>query len=339
MNNHKPIHGKWNFDIENRKKFPDNFKDQTFHANNDKYVQEAIKYVDKRFADNVGDTELYLPIDHASSKKHVKKFLKERLTCFGDYQDAIGKDISFGCHSVISPMMNIGLITPKYVIEKTLKYSNEHKIPYSSLEAFIRQIIGWREYMRYVYQQEHNTLIHSNYFNHKNKLPKTWLSGTTGIEPVDSVIKRVLQTAYAHHIERLMILGNVLLLYQIHPKHVHDWFMTMFIDSYHVFMEPNVYGMSQYSSGALMTNRPYFSSDNYILKMSDFTKRSAQIVDINNEKLIWTDIIRILYYYFVNKHRKQLLQNYMISSSVHNFDKLTKEEKIRINKLGKYICG
>ena len=153
-------------------------------------------------------------------------------------------------------MLNSGLLTPKQVVDKALKYARENKVPLNSLEGFIRQIIGWREYMRAVYLLEGVKQRTTNYFKFNKKMPKAFYDASTGIEPIDTVITRVLEKSYTHHIERLMILGNFMLLCEIHPDEVYKWFMEMFVDSYDWVMVPNVYGMSQYADGGLICTKP-----------------------------------------------------------------------------------
>ena len=339
--NKKPIGGKWSYDKDNRMPFPSNFtEDYTFRKNTNEYVVEAQNYINNRFKKNIGSVELYLPIDHLNAKKHLDIFLQQRLTCFGKYQDAVSDKIIFGCHSVLSPLINIGLITPKYIIEKTLLYYEKHKknIQLSSVEGFIRQIIGWREYMRIVYLLKHKELISTNHFNHTKKLTNIWFTAQTGIKPIDDIILKIIRYGYAHHIERLMYLGNLMLLMTIAPKDVHDWFMIMFLDSYHVFMEPNVYGMSQYSSGKIMTTRPYFSSANYIHKLSSYKKRINHYptIKLDAGTYEWFEVWNCLYYNFINRHQKEFAKNYAIANAVKQWnDKSNKDKYIKLAK--KYI--
>jgi len=343
MQGKTPIKGKWSFDILNRNKFPEDFKEIKMEAetNAKKYIEEATEYVNKNFSKNIGGTELYLPITHKTAKKHFKTFLITKLKCFGKYQDAISENIKFGCHSVISPLLNIGLIDIRYVVEATLKFYEKNKtlIKIESVEGFLRQIIGWREYVRYVYVSRHKELIERNFFNHNKKFSelKPWFNGTTGIYPVDVVIKKIVETGYAHHIERLMILGNFMLLNQIQPKIIHDWFQMMFIDSYHVFMEPNVYGMSQYSVGDMMMTKPYFSSSNYIFKMSDYRKNDERysIIKVGDKEFKWFDIWNLLYYFFIYNNQNSLKKNYFTAMYVKQWTRLSVDEKQNIIKYAK----
>lgn len=291
----KPPGGKWSFDPKNRKPIPD---DQPIpeipRIKSGKTVKEAADYVSERFADHPGSLEdFFYPVTHKEARKWLRDFLKNRLELFGDYEDAMKQGKNFLFHSVLSPLINSGLLTPKEVIDETLDFADDHDIPMNSLEGFIRQLAGWREFMRAIYELEGVNLRNSNFFEHDNPLPDSFYNASTGIEPVDEVLSRVIETGYAHHIERLMILGNFMLLCEINPEEIYRWFMEMFIDSYDWVMVPNVYGMSQYSSGGLITTKPYISSSNYVLKMS------------NHEKGDWCEIWDGLYWRFIQKNRKK----------------------------------
>jgi deoxyribodipyrimidine photolyase-related protein len=338
--NGKPIGGKWTYDTANRLPFPVGFdQEPQFSTINNKYVKEAQQYINKKFKDNPGETNLYIPIDHKGAKAHLKEFLQERLICFGPYQDAVSKDIVFGCHSVLSPLLNIGLITPKEVVDEIIEYYHNHKkmVPLSSVEALIRQIIGWREVVRLMYVFKHKEMIQENHFNHTRKLSKEWYTGKTQIEPIDDIIKKVIQYGYAHHIERLMYLGNFMLLNEFKPKDVYDWFMTLFIDAYPWVMEANIYAMSQYSTGPLLMTRPYFSASNYLNKMSTYKKRKniCQKVTLQGDAFEWYEVWDALYYNFVNNNRVEFSKNYATASAVSYWNKKNKSEKENLLAIAK----
>lgn len=290
IKNNKPIGGKWSFDPQNRLKIPKGMKiPPLLTIRKNKYVKEAIAYVEKNFRTHYGDTDNFIyPVTHIAAEKWLDDFLKNRLKYFGTYEDAMMQNETFLFHSVLSPLINIGLLTPKIIIEKTLAYVN---IPLNCLEGFIRQIIGWREFIRAIYLLEGKKEKKSNFWNNTRKLPQSFYSGKTGILPIDTVIKRVMTYAYCHHIERLMVLGNFMLLSQIDPNDIYKWFMELFIDAYEWVMIPNVYGMSQYADGGMITTKPYISSSNYIKKMSDFKKGD------------WCEIWNALYWHFIYTHK------------------------------------
>ena len=347
--NNKPIgksnDNKWTYDTKNRLPFPKNFKNNYNPRKiNNSYIKEATTYVNKYFKDNPGNTDMYLPINHDGAKNHFKQFVKNRLKCFGPYQDAVDKNIPFGCHSILSPLMNIGLITPSYVIKTVTKYVG--KIPIESLEGYIRQIIGWREYCRLMYLFKYNELKHKNHFNHTRKIDEDiWYygnfnNGGTGIDVINDLIQKTINIGYLHHIERLMYIGNFTLINKIKPIDVFKWFQSMNIDSYHVFMYPNVYGMSQYSSGPIMMTRPYFSSASYIAKMSNYTihKNKYSKITIDNEEYEWLDIWNALYYNFISENITEFKKNYAIAQQVKHWQSKTKAEQSKIKILAhKYM--
>ncbi len=320
-NNQKPLHGKWTFDTENRLKLPATIEvPETKIFGNNSYVKEAKEYVDSNFSQNIGTHENFIyPINHAEALKALHEFLKEKLNDFGPYEDSISQKHVFNFHSVLSSSLNIGLLTPSEVLKETLKFAEENKVLFSSLEGFIRQIIGWREFMMIVYVRDGVTERNSNFFEHKRKLPKSFYDGTTGIKPVDDTIKKALKYGYSHHIERLMILGNFMCLCEIDPDEIYRWFMEFYIDSYDWVMVPNVYGMSQYADEGLITTKPYISSSNYILKMSDYKK---------NED--WCEIWDGLFWRFLHKNKNKISSNSRIGMLVktNSFEKV--KDKIKI---------
>lgn len=333
-NKNKPVGGKWTFDNENRNPFP---KDYVEKKINIKYSKEEQKEIDKakqyiKQFNGIGSDDFYLPVTHESTKKHFYSFVANKLNCFGPYQDGISSDVIFGCHSLLSPLLNIGLITPKYIIDHVIKVINKQNL--YSIEGFIRQIIGWREYVRLCYVYKKDELLNSNYLNHTNKLPKVWfndkINTITELKPVDDVIKKVFKYGYAHHIERLMIVGNFMILNEINPKDVMKWFMLC-IDAYPWVMIPNVYGMSQYSSSNLMTTRPYFSSSNYIIKMSNYKKNQYNKIN----EYYWNEIFDALYYNFINTHKNVLVKNYALSHSVNLWNSKSSYEKKKILEVAK----
>lgn len=336
-NKDKPEGGKWTYDTENRSAYPKSAKpdDLRITENKSPYVAEAVKYVRRHFSANIGSLDgFYLSIDFDSAKKHLSEFTKGRLDDFGKYQDAVSKDVIVGNHSMISALLNIGLLTPKQCVDKILSKKRASNV--ASVEGIIRQIIGWRELVRYTY--EYNSVAdfaqnqQQNHFKHKRKLNDSWYNATTGIAPIDYMINKVIKYAYLHHIERLMFVGNFMLLTETSPKDVYDWFMIMSIDSYHWVMEPNVYAMTQYVSPIMMT-RPYFSSSNYIDKMSSgcFSDKS---------KHDWREIWDALYYRFVSKNEKEFSANYATASAVAHWRKKDKKDKERLMKIANdYLIG
>ena len=328
-NDGKPTGGKWTFDADNRLKFPKKEVAPAIHFPKDnKYVAEAKKYVKQHFSNNYGsaDAPHFFVSTFEESKVWLADFLTTRFEKFGVYEDAIVARENILHHSVLTPMLNTGLLTPKQVLGAVLEHAAKHTIPLNSLEGFIRQIIGWREFIRIVYEREGSKQRTTNYWTFTRKIPQSFWTGTTGIAPIDITIQKILQTGYCHHIERLMVLGNFMLLCEFDPNEVYRWFMEMFIDAYDWVMVPNVYGMTQFADGGLMTTKPYISGSNYLMKMSDY------------EKGEWQPVWDGLFWRFMHVHRQFFLQNPRLGMLVGTFDKMQEEKRnMHIATAEKYL--
>ena len=317
--NKNPLGGKWTFDSENRKKFPKKrIPPSISFPSPNKYWLEALEYIELNFAHNPGqlsNNPIY-PVDSARAITWFEEFLENRFNGFGDYEDAIVRDELILHHSVLTPMMNTGLLSPEYVINRTVDYIKTSDVPLNSAEGFIRQIIGWREFIRGMYECKGGFSRTRNYWGFKRKIPASFYDGTTGILPVDDTIKKILKTGYCHHIERLMVLGNFMLLCEFDPDEVYRWFMELFIDSYDWVMVPNIYGMSQFADGGSFATKPYISGSNYLLKMSNYPKGDWQAT--------WDG----LFWRFMNEHRSFFLKNPRLSMLVRSFDKMDKNKQM-----------
>lgn len=325
----KPIGGKWTYDDENRLKYPKDKRPPKIDALKlNQFHKEAINYTNDYFPNNYGvlNQEFNYPTTHAESKVWLANFLHTRFVEFGDYEDAIVSKELILHHSVLTPMLNVGLLTPEYILEETLKYGIKQDIPLNSLEGFVRQIIGWREFIRAVYELKGTEERTKNYWGFKQKIPASFWNGTTGIEPIDIAIKKVLETGYCHHIERLMVLGNFMLLCEFDPDEVYRWFMELFIDAYDWVMVPNVYGMSQFADGGLMSTKPYISGSNYLMKMSDYKKGP------------WQEVWDGLFWRFMHVHRDFFLQNPRLGMLVRTFDKMDPiKQKIHLKNAEEFL--
>ena len=314
----KPVGGKWTFDTDNRQKFPKKDKLPVIKWPTDnEYVREARQYVQKHFPNNYGDvnSRSLFTVTFTDAEKWLDDFLATRFENFGIYEDAIVAKENVLYHSVLTPMLNIGLLQPQQVIDKALHAAEKYNIPLNSLEGFIRQIMGWREFIHIVYEREGRKQRTKNYWGFTRKIPSSFYTGETGIAPIDVTIKKILETGYCHHIERLMILGNFMLLCEFDPGEVYRWFMEMFIDAYDWVMVPNVYGMTQFADGGLMTTKPYISGSNYIMKMSDY------------EKGTWQPVWDGLFWRFMHVHRSFFLKNPRLGMLVNTFDKMAPEKQ------------
>lgn len=315
--NDKPLGGKWTFDAENRSKMPKGKTPPRLDpppAHNT--MQEANQYVAKNFSHHYGETAAFIyPVTHAAAEKWLDTFLEVRFAEFGTYEDAMVQEENFLYHSVLTPMLNIGLLSPKLILDKALAKAGRKNIPLNSLEGFVRQITGWREFIRIVYEREGSKQRTKNYWGFTRKIPASFWDGNTGIPPVDIIIKRILKTGYCHHIERLMVLGNFMLLCEFDPDEVYRWFMEMFIDSYDWVMVPNVYGMTQFADGGLMTTKPYISGSNYLMKMGDWQKGE------------WQELWDGLFWRFMHVHRDFFGQNPRLGMLLNTFDRMSDEKR------------
>lgn len=314
-----PLGGKWSYDTDNRKKYPakksppiiTSTERNEFHA-------EAEHYVQTNFSHHVGslNATLYYPTNPADAALWLRNFLELRFAEFGDYEDAIVADASFLHHSVLTPMLNVGILKPMSLLQEVIAYGTDHNIALNSLEGFVRQILGWREFVRYAYHFHGVEQRTRNFWGFKRKMPEVFYTAKTGIKPVDDAIKKLNKTAYNHHIERLMVLSNFMLLCEIHPDDVYQWFMEMYIDAYDWVMVPNVYGMAQFSDGGLMVTKPYISGSNYIFKMSDYKKDPT-----------WSDIWDALFWRFLIVNRDFFKRNPRLSMLIGTYDKWPEDKK------------
>lgn len=263
------------------------------------------------FPDNPGNAEAFAwPTSHAEAEASYEQFLAERFAEFGPYEDALSVEHPYLFHSLLTPGLNVGLLSPRRVLRRALEVGEANSVPLASLEGFVRQVIGWREYMRASYHLEGRRLRTSNRLEHGRPLAAGWWTGETGLVPVDHVVRQVLEHGYAHHIERLMVLGNAMCLLRTDPDAVHEWFMELFIDSYDWVMVPNCYAMSQFAAGSAITTKPYVSGSNYLRKMGDFPKGD------------WTADWDALYWTFVRDHHDVFSANPRSQMMATMYDRL-----------------
>ena len=326
----KPVGKRWTFDTLNRESLPKDFLiPAVWHPAENEYVHEAISYVQDHFPGAYGNVSpFFWPVTFEDANRWFDDFLKNRLVLFGRYEDAIQRNETVLFHSALSPLLNIGLLTPGNVVDATLIYAPEHEIAIESLEGFIRQVIGWREFIRAVYFLAGKKEKASNILGLSRPVPSCFWNASTGIEPVDTTISRVLTTGYSHHIERLMILGNIMLLAGFHPDRVYDWFSELFIDAYDWVMVPNVYGMSQYADGGMMSSKPYISGSRYILKMSNYPKGP------------WCEIWDALYWRFLYVHRDLFEHNPRMAHFITYITRMPEEKRQQlIAKAEQYLIS
>ena len=321
IENDKPVGGKWSFDDENRKKLPKDYlipKLPVIKERDD--FEEISNFINTEFNDHPGNINNIFPYTTEQALDWLDTFFEERFKDFGPYEDAIFMGEHFQLHSALSSSMNLGIITPQQIITKAKDYAEANDIPLNSLEGFVRQIIGWREFIRGIYQNFSEKMINSNYWNHNRKLSEAWYTGDTGIEPLDDAIKGALEFGYTHHINRLMVLASIMNMSRIHPSEIYKWFMEMFVDSSEWVMVPNVFGMGTFADGGIFATKPYISGSSYILRMSNFKKGD------------WCEIVDGLYWKFIEDNKEFFAKNPRLSLMIRALEKLDQERKLRIFK-------
>lgn len=312
MEDGQPVGGQWSFDAENRKKLPRGLLiPPEHHPAPLPEVRAALHSVAKDFPGHPGSADgFWFPVTHEQAEQGLRAFLRERFAGFGDYEDAISQQHRVVFHSVLTPALNIGLLTPARVVEAALDHARQHRVPLNALEGFLRQVVGWREFIRLVYEREGVRMRTGNFWGHERPLPDAFYRGETGLLPVDAVVRRVRAGAWCHHIERLMVLSNFLLLGGFRPDDVYRWFMELFIDAYDWVMVPNVYDMGLFASGGVFATKPYLSGSAYLRKMSDFPPGP------------WCETWDALFWSFIGRHRAYFAGNPRLSMMAKTWDRL-----------------
>lgn len=323
----KPLGGRWSFDADNRKPLPKRLAlADVPRSPATEHLSAVIPLVNQLFPDHPGILSLnewWLPTTRAQTLDWLDTFLEERLAQFGPYEDALTTRHPTLFHSVLSPTLNLGLVTPDEVVERVLSFSEEHEVPINSLEGLVRQLIGWREFIRGIYQNFGSQQESSNFFNHQRQLSSAWYEGTTGLLPMDEVIKKALSLGWTHHIERLMIAGNLFTLCEIEPRAAYRWFMELFVDSSEWVMVPNVYGMGTFADGGVFSTKPYICGSNYIRKMGDYPKPRDQENSMRN----WCTTMDGLYWRFVDKNREFFRGQARMAQMVGNLDRMDTDRR------------
>lgn len=313
----QPYGGKWSFDEDNRKKLPARHNGPLPLAFlGTENLKEIQKLVDTLFPNHPGKVQTFnWATNRQQASEVLNHFLEDKFENFGPFEDAFEADEVFLYHSTLSPYLNMGLITPQEVLEAVLQFAEERNIHYPSLEGFVRQLMGWREFIR---GMDQNFDFQQNFFGFRRKMKDCWYTGKTGIPPLDDSIQKLNHHAYTHHIERLMIQGNLMLLCELDPQEVYRWFMEMYIDSADWVMGPNVMGMSQFAVGGLFATKPYIAGSNYLRKMSHYPKGD------------WCDIMDGLYWRFIERQRETFAKNHRMGMMLATLNKMNPERKERI---------
>jgi deoxyribodipyrimidine photolyase-related protein len=325
-----PKGGQWNFDKENRNPIRSAIHPpEPFHVAPDSITKEVLREVKSRFSKHFGDL---LPFWFAVTEKDAKRafdhFLQKALPHFGTYQDAMQQDESFLYHSVISHYLNAGLLGPKQVCDAVEKACLRKKVPIESAEGFIRQILGWREYIRGIYWLKMPKLGQMNFLGAKRKLPWFYWSGETEMNCLRQTILQTKKNAYSHHIQRLMVTGNFALLIGVAPKEVSDWYLSVYADAHEWVELPNTLAMSQFADGGFLATKPYASSGSYIDKMSNFCKTCRYNVRLKQGEKACP--FNYLYWYFLIRNQKKLKNNVRLAMPYQLLSRFSAAQKKQI---------
>lgn len=345
MQSNKPEGGKWNYDYANRKSVPNNYTEpEPFEVQVDEITKEVIDFVKEQFPKHFGEIEDFnFAVTRKQALLALDHFVSNKLFDFGKYEDAMKKGADFLNHSILSLYLNNGLLRPVEVCNAvTEAYKRQDETPIESVEGFIRQVIGWREYIRCYYETFAEEIHQFNHFQFKHQLPSAYWKGDSGLQCVDESVKNVRNNGYAHHIQRLMVLSNFANLTHTNPYELNEWFWYAFVDAYDWVTSPNVFGMSTFADGGILASKPYVSSGSYINKMSDYCKHCKfKVKDKLGEEAC---PLNYLYWNFVSEQEEVFKQNARVGFMVNMYHKKSSEEKAQIkeqsrnfiNKLPRY---
>ncbi|NJR79551.1 cryptochrome/photolyase family protein [Sphingomonas corticis] len=327
MTDGKPEGGRWNFDKENRKPAErDLLMPRPLSFAPDAITTEVIALVERRFAANPGSLDGFdYAVTAADAERQAAAFLAHALPRFGDYEDAMLTGERFLWHSILSPYINSGLLDPLDLCRRAEAEYRAGRAPLNSVEGYIRQIIGWREYMRGIYWREGPGYVDRNFLDHRRALPAFYWTGETDMHCLSEVLSQTLATAHAHHIQRLMVTGNFALLIGADPKQVHLWYLEIYLDAYEWVELPNTLGMSQFGDGGLLGSKPYVSSGAYINRMSDYCRHCRY--DVNRRTGEDACPFNALYWHFLDRHRAKLGDNRRLAMPYRTWDRQSDEER------------
>ncbi|ODM45969.1 deoxyribodipyrimidine photolyase [Ruegeria sp. PBVC088] len=326
MEGDDPAGGQWNFDHDNRKPAPDAVTHRPIWFEPDAVTQDVLDLVEAKFSNNFGKLRPFgFATDRAQAQQALAHFIDHALPRFGDYQDAMLDGNRFLYHSLLSGYMNIGLLDPLEVCQAVEKAYENGDVPINAAEGFIRQIIGWREYVRGIYFREGPEYPGRNILKHKRKLPWFYWSAETDMRCVAKAVEQTRDEAYAHHIQRLMVTGNFGLLAGVDPQALHEWYLSVYVDAFEWVEAPNTVGMSQFADGGIIASKPYVSSGNYINKMSDHCKPCAYSVTAKTGENACP--FNLLYWHFMDRHRDRFEGNPRMAQMYRTFDRMDPDKR------------
>ena len=339
----KPVGGRWNFDEENRKTFRDWAKAgrpraEVKREKPDAMTREVMALVEKEFAGNPGTTEgFWLPVDRAGALRWLEDFVATRLAGFGPWEDLMAEGEELLFHSVISPLINLGLLTPRECIERAIAAYDKGQAPLASVEGFVRQIAGWREFVNGVYWLKMPEYLEVNGLGAERALPEFFYTGETEMNCLRQCLRQVIDTGFNHHIQRLMVLGNFLLLAGVRPAEALRWYLEMYVDAHDWVMAANVLGMVLHADGGFMATKPYAAGSGYISRMSNYcagcrykpeVKTGAEACPFN-----------YLYWDFYARHEKRFARNPRVGMALKTLAKKTAVERKAIEESAREFLG
>jgi len=327
MDGDKPAGGKWNFDHDNRKPAPGSVEysgPMRFQA--DDVTREVIDLVREKFRSNFGSLDdFWFATDQGQARQHLSHWIKSGLPKFGDFQDAMMGDERFLYHAIVGLYINAGLLDPLEVCQAVEKAWQNGDAPINAAEGFIRQIIGWREYVRGIYFLEGSDYMDRNALEHKRNLPALYWGKKTWMRCLDKAVEQTREEAYAHHIQRLMVTGNFALLIGVEPSQIHEWYLAVYADAIEWVEAPNTIGMSQFADGGIIASKPYISSGNYIDKMSDYCKECSYKVKVKTGPDACP--FNVLYWHFLDRHRDRFKGNHRMGNMYRVWDRMDADKR------------
>jgi len=330
MDQGQPVGGQWNFDADNRKKPPKGVQPPPpLYFPADGVVGEVLELVGSEFAENFGALHPFeFATDREQALKVLDHFIEHALPSYGDYQDAMLIGENFMWHALIAPYLNVGLLLPLEACRAAERAYYQGQAPLNAVEGFIRQIIGWREYIRGIYFLQGPDYVTGNALNHERQLPAMYWGGPTKMRCMSEAIGQTREMAYAHHIQRLMITGNFALLAGVDPHHLHEWYLAVYADAYEWVEAPNTIGMSQFADGGIIASKPYVSSGAYINRMSDYCKSCHYKVSAKTGESACP--FNLLYWHFLDRHRNRFGNNPRMANMYRTWARLSEDHRITV---------
>jgi deoxyribodipyrimidine photolyase-related protein len=327
-----PVGGQWNFDQDNRKPYPKKgpgMIDSPASFEIDGITKEVLDYVESKYPGHPGSlVNFNWPVTRDQALEALNYFIEYRLRNFGVYQDAMWTDTPFGWHSILSSALNLKLLNPREVIDAVIFAWKKFSLDLSTVEGFIRQILGWREFVRGMYYLDMPKMAQDNYYEHSRALPNWYWTGETGMSCMRDAIGQTLKYGYAHHIQRLMVTGNFALLAEILPKEVCDWYLAVYVDAIEWVELPNTAGMALFANGGRFTSKPYIASGAYIKRMSNYCNTCKYKPDIRFGETACP--MTTLYWNFLIKHRPQFEASPRTRLMTANLNKISQEDQDQI---------